>query len=448
METVAAIASPPGQGAVALIRISGPHAFDTAQRIFWPRKVRADYEIHTLPARVQHFGLIHDGGEALDEVLLSRFIAPSSFTGEDVVEIACHGGALVTRRILELALRSGASPAEPGEFTRRAYLNGKMDLTQAEAVMDLIGAQSDRALKAAVRQLAGDLGTQIRESHSNLLGVLAHLEAYIDFPEEDIAPDTGEQLLLRIRSVLFSFEQLLLRAREGRILRAGARTVLSGPPNVGKSSLLNRLLGFDRAIVSAVAGTTRDTLEEVVMVRGWPLRLIDTAGIRTPLNAIEEEGIARAYKELEQADLILEVFDASLPAPDDFAAASGERLRVLNKADLSEHPSWKGVSAVRISCRSGSGMSDLEEMIELRLKKSLAITDDENTVAINARHQDCLRRSVSFLKAAEDAFRGGLAPEFVAEELRAALGASGEIVGKTDAEDLLGRIFSTFCIGK
>ena len=245
-----------------------------------------------------------------------------------------------------------------------------------------------------------------------------------------------------------SFEQLLLRAREGRILRAGARTVLSGAPNVGKSSLLNRLLGFDRAIVSPVAGTTRDTLEEVVMVKGWPLRLIDTAGIRAPLNPIEEEGIARARRELEQADIILEVFDASLPVPNDFAKNSGKRLLVLNKADLSEHPSWSMVSAVRISCRSGLGMCDLEEMIEAQLRESLVITDDENAVAINARHQDCLRRSVSFLKAAEEAFRSGLAPEFVAEELRAALGASGEIVGRSDTEDLLGRIFSTFCIGK
>ncbi len=448
METVAAIATPPGQGAVALLRISGPNAFSVAERVFVSKNRSGGEAVRALPARVQHFGGIYEGGTVIDEVLLTLFRGPASFTGEDVVEIACHGGSLITRRILELLLRSGAEPAPPGEFTRRAYLNGKLDLTQAEAIMDLIGAQSDLALKAAARQLAGDLGERIRNSNSDLLGVLAHLEAYIDFPEEDISPDTGESMLQRMRGVLTDLELLLSRAREGRVLRAGARTVLSGAPNVGKSSLLNRLMGFDRAIVSALPGTTRDTLEEVVMLKGWPLRLVDTAGIRDSADTIELEGIKRAYREIEQADLILEIYDASAAAPACFPQREAAALRVLNKADLSEHESWSGVSGVRISCQSGSGMNDLEDAVDACLREDLGVSDEANPVAINARHQDCIRRCVEYLNAAEVAFRGGLAPEFVAEELRAALNATGEIVGKSDTEDLLGRIFSTFCIGK
>jgi len=454
METIAAIATPPGQGAVALLRISGPDAFDVAHQVFRLKGQRDDFSIGSLAPRKQHFGVVYDGDSVLDEVLLTLFKGPASFTGEDVCEIACHGGSLITRRVLELLLRSGASPAEPGEFTRRAYLNGKLDLTQAEAIMDLIGAQSDLALQAASRQLAGDLGDRIRKSADALLEVLAHLEAYIDFPEEDIAPDTGAQMLSRMESVLAGFEALLARSREGRVLRAGARTVLSGAPNVGKSSLLNRLLGFERAIVSPHAGTTRDTLEEVVMLRGWPLRIVDTAGLRNPADAIEQEGIARTQKELEQADLILEVFDGSDKAPDCIQQPKAASLLVLNKADLPEHPSWAehpdlaGRRVVRVSCRQGSGLEDLEEEVGRCLESTLALGDASSAVAINARHHDCLRRSAAFLNAAAEAFRSGLAPEFIAEELRAALNAAGEIVGRSDNEDLLGRIFGTFCIGK
>ena len=448
METIAAIATPPGQGAIALIRLSGSNALSIARSVFLSKTTQKTPDIEPFRPRVAHFGVISDHGSVLDEVLLTAFRAPASFTGEDVVEIACHGGSLVTRRILELLLRRGASSAAPGEFTRRAFLNGKLDLTQAEAVMDIIGAQSDLALKAAARQLEGRLGNWMRSFHSELLDLLAHIEAYIDFPEEDISPDTGAAMLGRMREKKADLERLLATAHQGRVLRAGVRTVLSGPPNVGKSSLLNLLLGFERAIVSTVPGTTRDTLEEAIMVQGWPLRLIDTAGLRDSADVLEQAGIRRAQEQRNQADLVLVVFDGALVAPSPLPEQDARTLWVLNKADLVEHPSWSGVIAVRISCVSQRGLSDLEAALVGKLQQILGQSEAENDVTINARHHECLKRSLDFLEAAETAFTQKFPPEFVAEELRASLAAAGEVVGRADTEDLLGRIFSTFCIGK
>jgi tRNA modification GTPase len=448
MDTVVAIATPPGQGAIALLRLSGPEALSIVRSVFVPKRGGKETEDFVFRPRLAQFGAICDQGVVLDEVLLTFFQAPASFTGEDVVELGCHGGTLVTRRILELLLRSGASAAAPGEFTRRAFLNGKMDLTQAEAVMDIIGAQSDLALAAAARQLEGRLGNWMRAFHEDLLDLLAHLEAYIDFPEEDISPDTGAVMHGRMLEKIAELERLLKTANQGRVLRSGARTVLSGPPNVGKSSLLNYLLGFERAIVSPIPGTTRDTLEETVMIGGWSLRLIDTAGLRDSTDALEQAGISRAREQRDRADLVLCVFDGSLPAPNPLPEDDPSLLIILNKADLAEHSSWKTANAVRVSCRSLHGMATLEAAIISKLELFLGPSDVENDVSINARHQDCLSRSLSFLKAAEAAFKSQLPPEFVAEELRASLSAAGEVVGRADTEDLLGQIFSTFCIGK
>jgi tRNA modification GTPase len=450
LETVAAIATPPGQGAVALVRVSGPDALAVGGRVFRKRGAAGPGEalVGALAPRVQHFGQIWDEGVLVDEVLLTVFRGPASFTGEDVVEIGCHGGGLVTRRVLEAVFRAGAGAAGPGEFTRRAFLNGKLDLTQAEAIMDVVLAQSDLALRAAALQLGGSLGERVRGLQSRLLDLLAHLEAYIDFPEEDIAPETGSQMQARMALVRRELEKLLATARHGRVLRTGVRTVLSGAPNAGKSSLLNRLLGYERAIVSPVPGTTRDTLEEVVMLRGWSLRLVDTAGLREGGDALEQMGMARTRLQLEDADLILQISDGQKP-PEPAAAGQDPRiLCVLNKVDLGEHSGWATTEAVRVSCLTGEGMEALEEAIVATLQAGLGPADAGDEVAINARHQDCARRSLAFLQAAEEALAGGIPPEFIAEELRASLGALGEVVGRTDNEDLLGRIFSSFCIGK
>ena len=441
-ETIAAIATPFGEGAIALLRLSGPCAVEIACAIFTGKS--------DLVPRVAHFGAIHDGGRKLDEVLLTVFPAPASYTGEDVVEIACHGGVLISRRILELLLRKGARSAEPGEFTQRAFLHGKMDLTQAEAVMDLIGAQTDLALRAATEQLEGRLGARFRELRDGLIEVLAHVEAYIDFPDEDIDPATGGALLAKIDAVRAAAAALLATARPGKILREGVRTVIYGAPNVGKSSLLNLLLGYERAIVSARPGTTRDVIEETIDVRGIPLRLVDTAGVRESEDEIEREGMARTRRQVERADLVLHVVDASLGISDfrfQISDLGTRTLLVLNKRDLGEHADWRGVEAVRISCLKNDGIAQLDEAIFAKITGGGAAQRDWS-VAINARHEAALQTALRFTEAAREAFTSGLSPEFVAEELRGSLSAVGDILGRVDHEDVLGKIFSTFCIGK
>lgn len=440
-DTIAAISTAFGEGAIALVRLSGPEAVSIAGRVFRGRTAPAAME-----ARKQHFGSVMDGERKLDDVLLSVHRAPASYTGEDVVEIACHGGVLLSRRILELLLSLGARSAGPGEFTQRAYLNGKMDLTQAEAVMDLISAQTDLALRAATEQLSGRLGERIGELRAGLVEVLAHVEAYIDFPDEDIDPATGKALLERIEQVETAAGALLATAGQGRILREGVRTVIYGAPNVGKSSLLNRLLGFERAIVSARPGTTRDVIEEVINLRGLPLRLVDTAGVRESEDEIEREGMERTRAEVGRADLVLELFEAVQAPPPGLEPAPG-RLRILNKTDLGEHAGWAGVEAVRLSCLSGEGLERLADAIFERLTGGANVTRDWS-VAINARHQAALQATLGFAQAARRVFSEGHSPEFIAEELRGALGALGDILGRIDHEEILGEIFKTFCIGK
>ena len=437
-DTIAAISTPFGEGAIAVLRTSGPRAVEIAGAAY-----RGKLPVTEMRARVQHFGTVFDGDQKLDDVLLTVFRAPHSYTGEDIVEIAGHGGVLVARRILEVLLRSGARSAEPGEFTQRAYLNGKMDLTQAEAVMDLISAQTDLALLAAGEQLAGRLGERIRGLRESVVELLAHVEAYIDFPDEDIDPDTGEALLRKLDAARAGMEELLATAERGKVLREGVRTVIYGAPNVGKSSLLNVLLGQERAIVSARPGTTRDVIEEVINLRGLPLRLIDTAGVRESDDEIERAGMERTRHQVERADLVLQVVDAhEEPVKPETSA-----ILVLNKSDLGEHPGWRGVEGVRISCLKGDGIESLADTIAARVTGG-AGTQRDWSLAINARHADCLRRARDFAGAAREALTSGLSPEFVAEELRGALDAVGEIVGKADNEEILGKIFSTFCIGK
>jgi len=443
--TIAAIATPPGVGAISLIRLSGAGAVKIAEKAFEGRSASA-----WIPRR-QHFGrIVDESGERIDEVLLTHFPGPASFTGEDVVEIACHGGALVTRRVLEALLSAGAEPASPGEFSERAFLNGRIDLTQAEAIMDLISARTDLALKAAGQQLEGRLGREIGEIRLDLIGLIAHVEAYIDFPEEDIAPDSTAVLLEKMDGIHSRVDALLSTADQGRILREGIRTVICGPPNAGKSSLLNRLLGFDRAIVSETAGTTRDTIEEFINLKGLPLRLIDTAGIREGVGGVEREGIARSRAEIDGAELILLVVDASRDAKqtESIAIPEGSRLvRILNKADLPGHPDWENVEGVSLSCLDETSVEALRKHLFDLLTSGSGITS-ANLIAINARHQHCLKRAGRDLVEARRILSLGESPEFVATDLRAALDAVGEIVGKTDIEEILGEIFGRFCIGK
>lgn len=441
-DTIAAIATPFGEGALAVLRLSGPQAIAIADGIF-----RAKVPASALPARVQQFGAIFDGAEKLDEVLLSVHRAPASYTGEDLVEISCHGGVLVSRRLLELLLTRGARSAGPGEFTQRAYLAGKLDLTQAEAVMDLISAQTELARRAATEQLSGRLGTRLRGLRASLLDLLAHLEASLDFPDEDLAPNTGSAVLARLDALQTDIAELLATADQGRVLREGVRTVIYGAPNVGKSSLLNVLLGDDRAIVSPLPGTTRDVIAEVINLRGIPLRLADTAGLRESVDELERAGMERTRREIERADLVLHVVDGSQPRPVANAETASSEILVINKADLSEHATWTGVEGVRVSCLQEQGVEALADAIEARVWGG-TVAHRDWSIAINSRHAACLETACANLEAARKAFTSGLSPEYVAEDLRGALAAVGDVVGRADSEELLGEIFSRFCIGK
>jgi tRNA modification GTPase len=442
--TIAAIATPPGMGAVSLLRVSGPNAIAVAD-------AATGGQASPLAPRTSHYCRIKDAnGQVLDDGLLTVFRGNSSYTGEDSIEFTGHGGVLVTREVLGRFLECGAIAAGPGEFTQRAFLNGKLDLTQAEGVMDLISAQTRLSLRAARSQLEGTLGRRTTEARDQLLETLAHLEAWIDFPEEDIDPQTGVLLRGRVSAVLAVVDSLLATADQGRVLREGVRTVIFGEPNVGKSSLLNRLLGFERAIVSDIAGTTRDTIEEVVNLHGIPLRLVDTAGVRAASDRIEAEGIQRTVRQIEAADLLLEIADASKPRPTEaiLPASDIKRLQVLNKTDLGEHPSWAGIEAVRLSCTSGEGFDLLSNAIRDALHFSEADWG-EHAVAINARHQASLQLARTALLAALELLDDlSNDTELAAIDLREALDALGEIPGRVDTEDLLGVIFSSFCIGK
>src|SRR5438034_3817250 len=320
-DTIAAISTPPGEGAIALVRISGVNAIQIADKIFRGKELPSKFTSH-----VQHLGEIFSAENRLiDQVMISIHRAPASYTGEDLVEIGCHGGTLVSAKVLDACLRAGARAARPGEFTERAFLNGKMDLTQAEAVIDLIRAKTDLALRSATEQLEGRLGEQIRKIRDELVELLAHINASIDFPEEGITPDEGETLGARFGSIREEIASLLATADQGRILREGVRVVIYGATNAGKSSLLNRLLGYDRVIVSDTHGTTRDTIEETVNLEGVPIRLLDTAGLRTSASELEREGIARTEKSLQLADLRLHIADRNAPRPAHFNGETRDR---------------------------------------------------------------------------------------------------------------------------
>jgi tRNA modification GTPase len=443
-DTIAAISTPPGEGAIALVRVSGANAIQVVDKIFHGKHTPSQFE-----PRVQHFGEIFGSeGRLIDQVVLSVHRAPGSYTGEDLVEISCHGGTLVSAKILEACLRAGARAARPGEFTERAFLNGKMDLTQAEAVIDLIRAKTDLALRSATEQLEGRLGEQIRKIRDELVELLAHVNASIDFPEEGITPDEGETLRARLGFIREEIAALLATADRGRILREGVRVVIYGATNAGKSSLLNRLLGYDRVIVSDTHGTTRDTIEETVNLDGVPIRLLDTAGLRTSTSELESEGIARTEKSLQLADLRLHIADRNMPKPPDFEQRMGDssEIIVLNKSDLPENHEWKDFHALRVSCLTGEGLPKLQKEILARITKQNL--KPESALAINTRHRDCLRRALESCDRSTAAQAEGLSSEYAAIHLNEALCAIGEVIGVVDVERILDSVFSQFCIGK
>lgn len=449
-ETIAAIATPPGPGGIAVLRISGRAALQIADAIFRGRGKPSAQRSHTL-----RHGLLMDGEEVVDEVLLAVMRAPRSYTAEDVVEISCHGGLVSARRALDLLVRSGARVAQPGEFTRRAFLNGRLDLTQAEAVADIIAAQTEGAQMAGLAQLQGRLYRQMQQAYDSLADALANVEARLDFPEEDLAPAARREIAEWARGAADFIVSLLATARQGRVLREGVRTVIVGKPNVGKSSLLNALLGEDRAIVSPIPGTTRDTIEEVANIGGVPLRIVDTAGIREHEDQLEEEGIRRTHAQLELAELVLLVLDVSRPLDardrDLLQLCKGRpMIAVLNKTDLGtflEAAALRDQTCVAVSLKSGRGVEELKATIARHVLQGRA-NASFHEAAINARHQEALLRAAAALERARTAFQQRASLEIVAVDLREAMHAIGEVTGRTVTEDVLDRIFSKFCIGK
>ncbi|NLC58184.1 MAG: tRNA uridine-5-carboxymethylaminomethyl(34) synthesis GTPase MnmE [Armatimonadetes bacterium] len=455
-DTIAAIATAPGEAAIGVIRVSGPAALAIAARLFHPAAPRS---LEALPSHTVHLGQIRDPetGQPVDQVLLTLFRAPRSYTGEDVVEISAHGGPVPLRRILALCLAQGARLAEPGEFTCRAFLHGKLDLAQAEAVMDVVSARTERGLDVALGQLEGRLSALVRAARDAVLPLVAHLEATLDFPEE--VPEMPRAAVAeRIADARASVERLLAGAQAGRLYREGARVVIVGRPNVGKSSLLNALLREERAIVTAIPGTTRDVIEEGANIHGVPLRAIDTAGIRQTDDPIEAIGVQRTLDQLAAADLVLAVFDASQALEEDdrrlLERVRGRRvLLVANKCDLPRRAdltllteSLPGVPLVCVSAREGTGLPALEEQVAEMLLGGWR--GQEAPLVASARHQAALTAARAALQQAAATLDAGLPLELATTDLRAALDALGQVTGESVSDALLADIFGRFCIGK
>jgi tRNA modification GTPase len=465
-DTIAAIATPPGAGGIGVIRVSGPGAFAAVQSLFHQPHGWRDLP----PSHLLTYGRIVDPRtrEYIDEVLVAFMQAPRTYTREDVVEIQGHGGPLVLQRILRLVLGQGARMANPGEFTLRAFLNGRLDLAQAEAVMDLIEAQTEAGQRLAAQQLRGRVSAQVQEARHTILGVIARVEASIDFPEEEVPiPLPGELSPLMI-DAQEQIDALLAGANQGRLYRQGLRVAIIGRPNVGKSSLLNALLRTDRAIVTPIPGTTRDTVEEVASVRDIPLHLIDTAGITPTADPVEQIGIQRSRAAAESADVILLVFDSSeelleqdwLVSQELRALGSDSQptrkpvILVVNKIDCPQRLNseavrhlWPHAPLVRTSMLTGEGLPQLEETL-VNLVTSGKTLPHESALITSERHRESLRRAADHLQAALSALHQSLPLDFVSIDLRAAYDALGEITGETASDDLLERIFSEFCIGK
>ncbi len=455
-DTIAAIATPFGVGGIGIVKVSGPDGLAVASRLFRGKSSHPLGESHRL--RLGHIVDPADGC-ALDEVLVGYMAAPHTYTGEDVVEINCHGGALVLEKVLELVVRQGVRLAEPGEFTRRAFLNGRIDLAQAEAVLDIVEAKTEAGLRVASNQLRGKLGTQVEAFREELVTILSSIEASIDFPEEEIENIDGPHTAQHIEDVLPAIKLVLHTYEEGRLYREGISAVIVGKPNVGKSSLLNRLVGSERAIVTEIAGTTRDLIEGVINVHGVPVQLFDTAGLREVRGVVEERGVSMAREKLSQADVVLLVLDASEPLDElDREVLEGSqskaRLVVLNKSDLPQRISPSaleegfGISGpIPVSALYGDGMGALKNRIH-RAIIGCALKPAGEIMISNVRHKVALEDAQGALEATLEGIRGGASPELVAFDLRCALEHLDRIVGGHVSEEVLEKIFSRFCIGK
>lgn len=457
-DTIAAIATPLGAGGIGIVRVSGTKSADISRLLFRSSRKISDFKPHCL----YHGDIVsQETGLVIDEVLISLMTKPHSYTGEDTLEINCHGGSVILQMVLSEVVKAGARLAEPGEFTKRAFLNNRLDLSRAEAVFDMITAKTETGLELAISQFKGHLSEKIVTIHSAIVDILAMLEVSIDFSDEDVDVTDTSKISESIQLIVQDLQSLLSTYREGKIYKDGISAVITGRPNVGKSSLLNRLLGEKRAIVTPVPGTTRDFIEETINIGGMPVRLTDTAGIRKPENLIEEEGILLVREKLSSADIVIVVLDGSEALTTEDMniieeSPTKKLLIVINKTDLPDVLDNKGFTRllpddvlppIRISAKFGDGIPALKDSVR-SLALSCSVDHSPGHILTNIRHKTAIEKTAIFLSKARDSMLAGISPEFAAFDVREALDCLDEITGKTLNEEVLDRIFSTFCIGK
>jgi len=456
-DTIAAISTPIGVGGIGIVRMSGNRALEIAGNMF---RTKNNKKLEYFKNRYFNYGKIVDSeGNTVDEVLMVIMRAPNSYTKEDIAEIHCHGGIIPLRKILKIAIQHGARLAEPGEFTKRAFLNGRIDLAQAEGVMDLICAKTESAAKTSLLQMEGALSSKIREMRENLIDIMARIEVTIDYPEEDIEEVDKEQYAERFTFLIEEIDRLLSTAEQGKLIRQGIKVVIVGKPNVGKSSLLNALLRENRAIVTDIPGTTRDVIEESLDIKGVLVRILDTAGIRRATDIIEDIGIKRSKQSIQEADLILWVMDASRPYDDDDLEIAEDikdkkKIVVLNKMDnpmvidlqaINDHIG--NAPVIKTSVKLGKGISDVEDCIHDMVMGGKVLAQDEVLIT-NLRHQEALIRAREHIEEALSALEKDIPLDLVSIDVREACDTMGTITGETVTEDLLDKIFSEFCLGK
>jgi tRNA modification GTPase len=459
-DTIAAISTAVGEGGIGIVRVSGPKAISIVNKLFRSHKDQ-DKNLVEVDTYTAHYGHIFDldTSEVIDEVICLVMKAPNTYTKEDIVEIDCHGGNIPLKKILEQVLNAGARLAEAGEFTKRAFLNGRIDLSQAEAVMDIITSQTEAGLEVAMDQLGGGLSKEIEKIRYKLIELLAHLEASIDFPEDEIQNFNSEEVGVRVSKNLEAINRLIKTSERGRIIKEGIKTAIIGKPNVGKSSLLNALLRENRAIVTEIPGTTRDVIEEIINIDGIPLKIMDTAGIREAEDEIEKIGVEKSRKFLQRADLILLVLDAHIGITDEDEKIidlidEKDTIVVANKTDLDSNLNLRelrkrieGVKIIETSATERIGIEDLEELIK-DVIFSGEIEFSDQTLVTNLRHKKSLEAAYEYMSNVKETVQKGLPADFATIDLKGALEELGKITGDAVGEDIIDRIFSEFCLGK